>query len=67
MILSFLGADVVKVERPDGEIIRGQTPASETPAVTDSPHVGEHTEEMLSEVAGYSAEQLAELRERDAL
>lgn len=42
-------------------------PASEAPEVTDSPRVGEHTDEVLSEVAGYSEERLAELRERDAL
>lgn len=42
-------------------------PASEAPEVTESPRVGEHTDEVLSEVAGYSAERLAELRERDAL
>lgn len=42
-------------------------PASEDPDVTDSPRVGEHTDEVLSSVAGYSEERLAELRERDAL
>ena len=41
-------------------------PASEAPEVTDSPRVGEHTDEVLSEIAGYSEEQLAELRERNA-
>jgi crotonobetainyl-CoA:carnitine CoA-transferase CaiB-like acyl-CoA transferase len=41
-------------------------PASEAPEVTDSPRVGEHTDEVLSEVAGYSEEQLADLRERNA-
>lgn len=41
-------------------------PASEAPEVTDSPRVGEHTDEVLSEIADYSEEQLAELRERNA-
>ena len=35
----------------------------ELPPPTRAPNVGEHTDEVLAEVAGYSAERIAELRE----
>ena len=42
-------------------------PGSDDAEVTQSPRVGEHTDEVLSEVAGYSEDRLAELREKGAL
>jgi crotonobetainyl-CoA:carnitine CoA-transferase CaiB-like acyl-CoA transferase len=42
-------------------------PASEAPEVTGSPRVGEHTEEVLAEVAGYDEERIESLRDADAL
>jgi crotonobetainyl-CoA:carnitine CoA-transferase CaiB-like acyl-CoA transferase len=40
-------------------------PDSETPEITESPRVGEHTSEVLTEVAGYSEERIEELVEKD--
>lgn len=42
-------------------------PGSDDPEVTPSPRVGEHTEEVLGEIAGYSEERIAELEERNVL
>lgn len=39
---------------------------SEEPEITESPRVGEHTDEVLSEVAGYSEDRIDELAEQDA-
>ena len=41
-------------------------PESDKPDVTDSPTVGEHTSEVLSDVAGYSQDEIAELDEKGA-
>jgi crotonobetainyl-CoA:carnitine CoA-transferase CaiB-like acyl-CoA transferase len=41
-------------------------PASESPDVTPSSSVGEHTSEVLAEVAGYSEKRIDELAEKDA-
>ena len=40
---------------------------SEDPDVEAAPLLGEHTEEVLSEILGYDSERIAHLRERDAL
>lgn len=39
----------------------------ERPDIEPSPSVGEHTEEVLSDVAGYSPERLEELQEKDVI
>ena len=40
---------------------------SDSPDVTAAPDIGEHNEEVLAELAGYSPEKIAELEERDAI
>lgn len=40
-------------------------PDSNDPEITESPRVGQHTSEVLSEVAGYSEERIEELAEND--
>jgi crotonobetainyl-CoA:carnitine CoA-transferase CaiB-like acyl-CoA transferase len=42
-------------------------PGSDSPEVTVAPEIGEHNEEVLKEMAGYSPEKIAELEERDAI
>ncbi|MFB6170226.1 MAG: CaiB/BaiF CoA transferase family protein [Haloarculaceae archaeon] len=56
------GTDTVPV--PGSPIKFGE---SADPDVSPAPSVGEHTEEVLGELLGYGAEELARLRERDAL
>lgn len=44
-----------------------KSPESEDPDVYDSARVGEHTAEVLAEVADYSEERIDELEEEGAL
>lgn len=42
-------------------------PASDSPSVTQSPRLGEHSEEVLAEVLGYSERTIRELRDKDVI
>lgn len=42
-------------------------PESDSPDVSAAPDVGEHTDEVLAQLAGYSDDKIAELRNEDAI
>ena len=58
-------------DAPNGriDVIANPIRFSDTPVELPStpPHLGEHTDEILAEIAGYSSDQIAALRERGAI
>jgi len=78
MILSDLGAEVIKIEPPGGEetrthppMVRGQSvyfSVSKTPGrIGPVPTPGQHTDEIIGNVLGYDPSTIGSLRSAGAI
>jgi crotonobetainyl-CoA:carnitine CoA-transferase CaiB-like acyl-CoA transferase len=61
MVVEVADSEVGKVRIPGSAVKMSETPAT---IETSAPHLGEHTDEILHDLLGFSNDEIRELRER---